>query len=111
MMQAMSEDGEAFRFATKKLKNDEEILQHVLEQSRNCRDLVGLKVGLMSGRCCSEVFTRRTVMWLVLLACAASLDLDRDYVMRNVLMRGPIEVKDLRELEPGKLHEITLVLS
>ena len=26
-------------------------------------------------------------------------------------MRGSSEVKDLRELEPGKLHEITLVLS
>ena len=25
--------------------------------------------------------------------------------------RGPTKVKDLRELEPGKLHEITLVLS
>ena len=110
-MQAVSCNGVALRCATKELKEDEEILQHALEQSRDCSDVVGLKVGLMSGRCCSEVFSRSALMRLVLRCCAASLDLDPDYVERHgTLMRGPTEVKDLFELEPGKLHEITLVL-
>ena len=112
VMAAVSEDGLAFYFATKELKDDQEILQHALEQSRNCRRLVGLKVVLMSGRCCSEVLRHGTFMSEVLRRCAAALDLDPEYVERNgTLMRGPTEVKDLRELEPGKLHEITLVLS
>ena len=102
----------AIRFATKELKDEEEILQHALERSRNCRDLVGLKVVLMSGRCCSEVFGLRADMMFVLRRCAVSLDLDPEHVGRNgALMRGPTQVKHLRELEPGKLHEITLVLS
>ena len=112
VMQAASQNGIAFRFATNELKDDEEILQHSLEQSRNCRRLVGLKVGLMSGRCCREIFGRAAPMRVVLRCCAASLDLDPDYVERNgTLMRGPTQVEDLREFEPGKLHEITLVLS
>ena len=112
VMTAVSQNGVALRYATKELKDDEEILQHALERSRNCSDLVGLKVVLMSGRCCSEVFWKGFPMSLVLRRCAASLDLDPDYVERNgTLMRGPTEVKHLRELEPGKLHEITLVLS
>ena len=111
-MAAVSEDGEALCYATKELKADVEILQHALERSQNCNDLVGLKIGLMSGRCCNEVFRLRTGLWEVLMCCAESLDLDPDYVMNNgTLMRGPTEVEDLRELEPGKLHEITLVLS
>ena len=111
-MAAVSQNGVAIRYATKELKADEEILQHALERSRNCSDLVGLKIGLMSGRCCSEVFRVHTGMSEVLRRCARSLDLDPGYVERNgTLMRGPTEVEDLRELESGKLHEITLVLS
>ena len=112
VMAAVSQNGLALQRATKELKDDEEILQHALERSRNCSQLVGLKVVLMSGRCCSEIFGRYAGMSFVLGHFAASLDLDPDYVERNgTLMQGPIEVKDLRELEPGKLHEITLVLS
>ena len=112
VMAAVSQKGLAIRHATKELKDDEEILQHALERSQNCSDLVGLKVVLMSGRCCSEVFWHVSSMRVVLRRCAASLDLDPDYVERNgSLMRGPTEVKRLRELEPRKLHEITLVLS
>ena len=112
VMAAVSQNGAALRYATKGLKNDEEILQHALERSQNCSRLVGLKVFLMSGKRCSEVFWLSTDVSLVLRYCAACLDLDPDYVERNgTLMRGPTEVKDLIELEPGKLHEITLVLS
>ena len=65
----------------------------------------------MSGRCCTEVFWRGDPMNSVLRLCAASLDLDPDHVERNgTLMRGPTEVKNLKDLGPGKLHGITLVL-
>ena len=112
VMTAVSQNGASIRFATKELKDDEKILQHALERSRNSRHLVGLKVILMSGRCCSEVFGLHNGMWEVLRRCAASLDLDPDYVEGNgTLMRGPTEVKNLFELELGKLHEVTLVLS
>ena len=109
---AVSENGLALRYATKESKDDEEILQHALERSRNCSRLVGLKVILMSGKCCSEVFGRYADVSVVLRLCAASLDLDPDYVERNgTLMRGPTEVKDLFKLDTGKLHQITMVLS
>ena len=112
VMAAVSQDGEALRCATKELKDDEKILQHALERSQNSRHLVWLKVVLMSGRCCSEVFRLRTTMRFVLRRCAESLDLDPEHVERNgTLMRGPTEVKHLIELEPGKQHEIALVLS
>ena len=112
VMQAVSRNGLALRFAAKKLKDDEEILQLALKRSRNGAELVGLKLVLMSGRCCSEVFGHSADMSVALRRCAASLDLDPDYVERNgTLMRGPTEVKNLFELEPGELHEITLVLS
>ena len=102
VMAALSEDGTAIRCATKELKDDEEILQHALERSGNCRHLVGLKVVLMSGRYCSEVFRRGDRMSVALRRCALSLDLDPNYVERNgTLMRDPTEVKDLFELEPG----------
>ena len=112
VMAAVSQNGVALRYATKELKEDEEILQHALQRSRNCSALVGLRVVLMSGRCCSEVFWHVSSMSVALRRCAASLDLDPDYVERNgTLMQGPTEVKHLVELEPGELHEITLVLS
>ena len=112
VMAAVSQNGFALRCATEELKDDEKILQHALEGSQNCRGLVGLRVVLMSGRCCSVVFRLRTTMRFVLRRCAESLDLDPEHVERNgTLMRGPTEVKHLIELEPGKHHEITLVLS
>ena len=60
----------AIRLATKELKDDEEILQHALERSRDCSYLVGLKVVLMSGKCCTEVFELRAGMIFVLRLCA-----------------------------------------
>ena len=41
--------------------------------------------------------------------CAASLDLDADHAA-GTFMCGQTEVNDMTELEPGKLHDITLVL-
>ena len=90
VMQAVSVDGEALEYATKSLREDEEMLQHALERSQNCGEVVGLKVALLSGRCCSEVFwTKDLALTLegreeVLRRCAASLNLDPDYVGSSV---------------------------
>ena len=54
VMKAVSQNGVALQFATKELKADEEMMRHALEQSPE--NLVGLKVSLLSGRCCSEIF-------------------------------------------------------
>ena len=78
--------------------------------------LVRLKVSLLSGRCCGLIVQIRNLLGdagkrLALRRCAASLDLDRDLVERiGTFVCGPNEVKDFGGLEPGKAHELTLVL-
>ena len=113
VLAAVSKDGRALNCATNGLKFDEEMMRHALEQSPDF--LVGLKVSLLSGRCCSWIFRVCDLRGdfgkrFVLRRCAASLELDRDLVERTgTFVCGP-EVKDLHELEPGKAHELTLVL-
>ena len=63
VMQAVSQNGMTLHYASKELQSDDEILHHALERTRNCHDLVGLKVVLMSGRCCNEVFSRSHTCW------------------------------------------------
>ena len=90
VMTAVSENGSALEYATKDLKEDEGMLQHALERSVNRGDVIGLKVALLSGRCCSEVFCKFILRiggrgdQMVLRRCAASLDLDPDYVGSSV---------------------------
>ena len=88
VMAAVSETGWVLTFATKDLKEDEEMLRLALEGSRNCRDVVGMKVALLSGRCCSEVFWNTALKVhgkeMALRRCAACLDLDPDYVGSSV---------------------------
>ena len=108
---AVCENGLALEYATKELKDDGEMIQHALGQSPDT--VVGLKVVLLSGRCCHEIFsvyvhTREDV----LRRCAAALNLDPGHIERSgTFMRGDLEVRHLSELTPGKLHEITLVLT
>ena len=96
VMTAVSHLGSALRFATKDLKEDEGMLQHALEGPGSRGQVVGIKVALLSGRCCSEVFSKFMLHLggghqVVLRHCAASLDLDPDYVRSSVassLWRG-----------------------
>ena len=84
VMIAVSQHGLALRYASKELKGDEEMLQLALAGSQNCSELVGLKVVLLSGRCCTELFFRDwTPMSTALRDCAESLELDPDHVQRN----------------------------
>ena len=111
VMKAVSQNGLALRDATEDMKGDEKIMRRALEQSP--QELVGLHVVLLSGRGCHDILPFGHYHRIyVLRHCADRLDLDpADVQRRGVLMNGLIEVQDLDELEPGKLHEITLVLS
>ena len=114
VLAAVSPNGLALNHAANGLKVDEEMMRHALEQSPD--QLAGLKVSLLSGRCCGLIVHIKYLCsdigrrW-ALGSCAASLELDRDLVERTgTFVCGPIEVKDFRELEPGRVHELTLVM-
>ena len=93
VMRAVSKNGYALVLAPQELKGDKEMMRHALRQGGA---LVGLKVFLLSGRCCDEIFlshldNRR----VVLRRCAELLDLDPDHVERSgALMRGAVEVQE-----------------
>ena len=69
---------------------------------------------LLSGRCSSEIFDLdRHNLDVVLRRFAVLLGLDKDQVLESAtLMHGTSVITDLqKELEAGKLHELTLVMS
>ena len=73
-----------------------------------------VEVTLLSGRCCSQIFDLdREPLEVVLRESAYLLDLDEDQVLRDAtLLHGTSVITDLEEdLEAGKLHELTLVMS
>ena len=111
VMKAVSQHALALSYATEDVKGDEKIMRRALEKSP--KGLVGLHISLLSGRGCHDIFAFALQNRAdVLRRCAKLLDLDPDDVLRRgVLMSGSVEVQDLHVLEPGKLHEITLILS
>ena len=93
VMRAVSKDGFALRCASQELKGDKEIMEHALRPRPEQNDLIGLKVVLLSGRCCDEIFFHVNTKSYVLRRCAELLDLDPDHVERSgALMRGTLEV-------------------
>ena len=69
---------------------------------------------LLSGRCCSQIFDLDDASLNdVLLVFADLLGLDEDQVLGGAtLIHGTSVITDLEEdLEEGKLHELTLVMS
>ena len=105
---AVSKTGWALEYASKDLKEDEEMLQHALEGPRNKDEVVGLKVALLSGRRCSEVFLRLLLSFeggeeILLRRCAASLDLDPDYVESSVASSLPRSPDDLKKRKVQKI--------
>ena len=92
VMRAVSNKGFALRYASQELKGDKEIMQRALRQDPG---LIGLKVVLLSGRCCHEIFASIGGRRNVLRRCAELLGLDPDHVERSgVLMRGTVEVQE-----------------
>ena len=55
---AVLSDGSALEYATKGLRDDEDMIWHALVRSQTRKQVVGLKIFLLSGRCCVEVFWR-----------------------------------------------------
>ena len=69
---------------------------------------------LLSGKCCSQIFDLDDdTLGDVLRESADLLGLDRAQVLGNAtLVHGTSVITDLKEdLEAGKLHEVTLVMS
>ena len=113
VMTAICQDGVAVLRATKEMRGDEEVMQAALEASPT--ELVGLRVSLLSGRSCNQVFWHNRhvrSMRFIFRRSAELLDLDPDVVDRSgSLMFGESEISQIHELTPGKVHELTLVLS
>ena len=113
-MTAVSENGHALRYASEKLKltGGQEIVEAAVANASPYARV--LKVGLLSGRWCIELFDINLhTLEDVLRECATLLDLDPDHAAQGgALLLGTVVVKDLaRDLEAGRLNELTLVLS
>ena len=69
---------------------------------------------LLSGRCCSQIFDLDgETLEDILHQCAGLLGLDEDQVLGSAsLMHGTSVITDLwKDLEPGEMYELTLVVS
>ena len=76
--------------------------------------LTCIEVMLLSGKCCSQLFDLDDeTLEDMLRECATLLNVDENQVLGTAtLMHGTAVVSDLREdLEAGKMHELTLVMS
>ena len=78
VMKAVTHKWVALQFATEELRGDNEIMEVALRDS----DALALKVMLLSGRSCTQLFSRRfDNLTTVLRECAALLGLDPDPVV------------------------------
>ena len=109
VMRAVSENGHALEHATDELRGDREMMEVALA---NAPEGVMLSIMLLSGRCCNQIFDQDTPVEEVLAECGRLLDMHPSRVRRSgTLMSGTVVVTDLRSLDAGKVHELTLVLS
>ena len=77
------------------------------------QDVLGLKVGLISGRSCILVLRVAESMPDVLHKCAQLLGLSNpgNVAASGQLVSGTVVIGSLEELTPGDVNELTLVLS
>ena len=123
VMKAVSERYDAFNHASEELRGDREIMEVVLrhaarQQAWGQDPVVALKVTLLSGRCCTQIYLvnkylrNHELRQHVLLRFARLLGLDGRHVKEiGTLLQGTRVIENLRMLEAYKLHELTLVLS
>ena len=110
VMQAISHDGLALVLAAAELYNNDEMMQVAVPNLPE--EWFGLKVIMLSGKCCTQLVRTSYHIAPVLRESASFLDLDPDHVVRSgTLLRGTREVTTMQEFQPQKLHEVTLVLS
>ena len=106
---AVSHNWQALRYAPAELRGDKEIIACAAFGSPP--QALVLKVTLLSGRQCLQIFNLSDNMAFVLQECAHLLDLDPQHVAnRGQLVEGTTLVKSLHDLEPGAMNELTLVL-
>ena len=104
---AVSKDGLLLQCASETLKSDPEIMQAAL--ASNPKRCIGLKLTLLSGKCCHHIFKVSSRWAFVLRECASLFGLDRKLAQSAQIVKGPSVISDLAELEPGQLHEVSLV--
>ena len=110
VMKAISQSGFSVLYATREMRGDEEVMQAAL--AAHPADLVGLRVFLLSGRSCNQIFYCRQDLGVVFRRCAELLDLDPEVVQRHgSLMFGSMQITDIIQLPMGKVHELTLLLT
>ena len=109
MLQAVSHDGRALQHAAEEMRTDEKMMETALAKSYST---VGLKVMLLSGRSTYQIFSVHDKMDDVKRELASLLNLDCGKVLESsTLLLGAKTITNLKELNIGELHEITLVLS
>ena len=119
VMAAVSQNWEALRSASQDLRSNPEILARTNFGSQPVAAV--LRVTLISGRSCTRVIiVRNTRGWAmsrienVLQACAVDLGLEETLVVENgkfILSHGTtLDSDSLLDLQPGALHEATLVI-
>ena len=119
-MAAVASNGWAVNSASEELRGDREVMEAALEccwavrHDRYNGIPVGVKVMLLSGKCCSKIFLHGgNSVEDVVHVCGNLLGLDVDQLRGSAtLMHGTAVVTDLsKDLVAGEMHELSLVLS
>ena len=115
VLTALSASPVALRYASEELQGDLDMIQAALATSvlrEHPPTVFGVIVRLMSGRACCLLLDTDAHVAELLEACADALELEPAFVLANGrLMSGCAQLGNLQLLEPGELHELTLVLT
>ena len=120
VLNAVSQNGRAWkalRWASDELFEDQQIIEEITSEPGFRDEGLLLKVSLLSGRCCTGLFTSSDDVITVLRHCSGRLGLDTDQVvaMGKLVHLGKTEatgmISSMAKLRPGEMHLVTLVLS
>ena len=115
VLKAVSQHWRALQWASSELCEDQEI-QELLSQTEFTDYGLLLKVSLLSGRCCTVFCHLHNTMPYLLRSISEKLGLNWQWVVENgkLVHQGEAELTGmmsaLHELQPGKMHLLTLVL-
>ena len=109
VMIAVSESWQALQHAPEEFRSDPEIIANTNFGSRRPQALV-LKATLLSGRSCTQVVPIWKTLDKMLRYYEEGLGLERQAAGALITLDGTI-LTSLDQLQPGMLHEVTLVIS